>query len=62
MSDWECIVLRTIGGVQRTHTLPGEATEYLPVQAQQPADQAVVEGRGSYGSIRLSVAVGARDG
>ena len=24
MSDWECIVLCTIGGVRRAHTLPRE--------------------------------------
>ena len=24
MGDWECIVLRTVGGAQRAHTLPRE--------------------------------------
>ena len=29
ISDWECIVLRTIGGARRVHTLPCEQTEWV---------------------------------
>ena len=39
-----------------------EANACWPVQAQQPTDQAVLEGWDSHDSIRLSDAVGARDG